>query len=301
MITFSKDLSEKIAEAVRDALTRVGANEEITKYLIASTQATVQEVLKDADSDCNNKYDDTNKKLQVLENRMIEQEKEFEKLAKQTEEQRHKQAQQVDELTQKVSRLEHYFRSAEVNRVKDNVVIKSSKSKSEITEYLGETIKKGGGEKPSLHSLSIQSIIQKKSEITPGKPKKGKTAESQLFKVRLSPKQKNDLYKGLSLGSSRANSDFQVNHDTPRFLVHQKHAYEKMGYAIRSAFKGAVKTRISLRSHNLVLMIKSGESDWADLTSDQKFLDTPLVIKDGDSFPVGVKTVGDLKKTIVRF
>ena len=52
MITFSKDLSEKIAEAVRDALTRVGANEEITKYLIASTQATVQEVLKDADSDC---------------------------------------------------------------------------------------------------------------------------------------------------------------------------------------------------------------------------------------------------------
>ena len=66
-------------------------------------------------------------------------------------------------------------------------------------------------------------------------------------------------------------------------------------------FKGAVKTRISLRSHNLVLMIKAGESDWVDLNSDQKFLDTPLVIKDGDSFPVGVKTVGDLKKTIVRF
>ena len=82
MITFSKDLSEKIAEAVRDALTRVGANEEITKYLIASTQATVQEILKDADSDCKKNYDDTSNKLQVLENRMIEQEKEFEKLAK---------------------------------------------------------------------------------------------------------------------------------------------------------------------------------------------------------------------------
>ena len=116
---------------------------------------------------------------------------------------------------------------------------------------------------------------------------------------------KNDLYKGLSLGNARSNSDFQVSHDTPRFLVQQKHAYEKMGFSIRSAHKKdlEVKTRISLRSHNLSLMLKTKESDWFDLNSDsgKDFLETLLVLKEGDAVPNGVKTVGDLKNTIVQF
>lgn len=322
MISFSPDLPEKIAEAMKIALKETGTDDVLVERVTAAAQSMAIQILKNVDSDCCSRIEVANNQIQELRERMDKhdqdrvkqyrelerqneerekQYREFERHVKQTEEQRYKHTEQVIELTNKVSRLEHFYRSTEVNRVRDNIVIKTIKTSTEVGEFVAETVKKGCGEKPSFSSFSIQTIVQKKGEITPGKPKKGKPAESQLYKVKMSTKMKNDLYKGLSLGNSRANSDFQVSHDTPRFLVHQKHLYEKMGYAIRSAFKGDVKTRISLRSHNLSLMLKTKESDWVDLTSDQKYLDTPLVIKDGDNFPEGVKTVGDLRKTIVKF
>ena len=303
MITFSDQFEANLLAAVKEGLGNKDpglCTDETMNAMCNAIMCACSTFLSAMKNDYATEITKANDRIQDLSDKLVDQEKVMGEQAQLMVE----QTKLVSDLTHKVTRLEQHYRTSEVHRVRDNVVIKTSKGTNDIGEFLADTIKKGCGEKPSLHLFSIQLIMQKKGDITPGRPRKGKQAESQLYKVRLSPKMKNDLYRGLALSNGRTN-DFQVSHDTPRFLVQQKHAYEKIGYSIRSTHKKTldVKTRISLRSNNLSLTLKTKDSDWFDLESElgKTFLDTQLVLKDGDAVPNGVVTVDDLKKTIVNF
>ena len=309
MLTLSPDFEDKLLQSLTEALKDVGKDgTTLVAQIVSAVTAVTRQFFHSVDSDCTLRLDQANSQINDLQDKLYRVDKDLESNCRNFEKLRYKQdekvdllTQKVDQLSNKVTQLEHHHRSSEIDRVKNNVIVKTRKSSGEIGDYLVDMIKKGCGEKPSMHLLSIHQIIQKKSFVTPGKPKKGKTAESHLYKVSLSAKMKSDLFKGLALPGNRSNSDFQVSHDTPRFLVKQKQAYEKIGFSIRSSFKGQVKTRISLKSHNLCMMIKVGDADWIDLTSDSKYLDTPLVLSQSDNVPKGVKTVDDLRKTIHKF
>ena len=310
MLTLSPDFEDKLLQSLTDSLKNVGKDDkDLVSKLVVAVSTTVKQLFHSIDSDCSLRLDEANSHIKDLQDKLSRVDNELETNCRNHDELRYKHdekldllTQKVDQLTNKVTQLEHHHRSSEIDRVKNNIVVKTRKSSSEIGDYLADMIKKGCGEKPSMHLLSIHQIIQKKSLVTPaGRPKRGKPAESLLYKVSLSSKMKSDLFKGLALPSSRNNSDFQVSHDTPRFLVKQKQAYEKIGFSLRSSFKGEVKTRISLKSHNLCLMIKAGDADWINLTSDKKYLEAPLVLRESDNVPKGVKTIDDLRKTIQKF
>ena len=303
MLSIDENLRDDILSCVRECFNKgdSGADAVQITSLITNILETVLNSVN------GNKFHELSDRCNEQEKRSDELDRQIERQNKQIEDQEEKlvsQAKQVNDLTHRVTRLERYYRSSEISRVRDNVIIKSTKTTQEISEYLADTIKKGCGEKPSLHLFSIQLIVQKKGVISPGKPSKKTKPESLLYKVRLSPKMKSDLFRGLS-ANARANTDFQVSHDTPRFLVQQKHAYEKIAFSIRSAHKKnlEVKTRISLRSQNLALMIKTKDLDWFDIDSESAndLLETLIVLKDGETMPQGVKSVGDLKNTIVHF
>ena len=170
MITLGEDFEANLLSAIKDSLKGDNSSDE---GQISNTFKLVTAVI----NTFLGRFSDDNNQIQLLSDRCSDQEKRSDELDRQIEKQNKQieeqnvqmveQAKQVGDLTNKVTKLEHYYRSTEVSRVRDNIVIKTSKTTNEISEYLADTIKKGCGEKPSLHLFSIQLIVQKKGLITP--------------------------------------------------------------------------------------------------------------------------------------
>ena len=200
--------------------------------------------------------------------------------------------------------------STQVEMIKGNILVRTTKSVKDATDYICSTVAKSGAPKPPNTSFFIQQI----STDTPNKdksPKKGAKGDKaapqiNLYKAFLGGKMKNEFYKGLAVNTStRASSkdDFQVSHEIPVFLHKQRNMLERAAYCLRKENKEKdLKTKVSLKGFNLVLYVKTkGNPDWINIENDKasQLRATKVDAKDGESAPP--TDVGSIIKSIQKF
>ena len=198
----------------------------------------------------------------------------------------------VNSLEDEVAYLKRCALSSQVELIKGNVMVRSSKTQNDVSDYICKTIAKSGASKPPSTSFFIQQIGSdtSKKDKSPKKVANKVVPPTYLYKVHLGGKLKNDLLKGLSVASTTRSStsqDFQVSHDVPKFLYKQRDALEKAAFSLRKEDK-EVRTKVVLKGFNLVLFLKSKEiTDWVNIENDKaaQFRSTKLEMKEGDSTP----------------
>ena len=214
----------------------------------------------------------------------------------------------VSSLEDEVASLKRCALSSQVELIKGNVMVRSSKTQNDVSDYICKTIAKSGASKPPSTSFFIQQIGSdtSKKDKSPKKVANKVVPPTYLYKVHLGGKLKNDLFKGLSVASTTRSStsqDFQVSHDVPKFLYKQRDALEKAAFSLRREHKDKeVRTKVVLKGFNLVLFLKSKEiTDWVNIENDKAalFRSTKLEMKEGDSTPQG--DVDSLIKSLARF
>ena len=204
----------------------------------------------------------------------------------------------VSSLEQKLNSYKRYALTTQIEMVKGNIMIRTTKGPKDVSEYICSTVAKSGALKPSPASFFIQQM----STDTPNKdktPKKGAkgdkvVTQTNLYKVHLGGKLKNDLFKGLATtGGTRSSSsqDFQVSHDVPQFLYKQRNLLEKAAFSLRREHKDKeVRTKVTLKGFNLALFVKTKElTDWVNIESEKvsQLRSAKLEAKDGDLTPPG--------------
>ena len=208
-------------------------------------------------------------------------------------------------LCDKVSSLEHqlntykrYALTTQIDMIKGNVMIRTTKSPKDVSEYICSTVAKSGAQKPSPASFFIQqmSTEAQNRDKTPKKGSKGdKTlTQTNLYKVHLGGKLKHDLFKGLATaGGTRSSSsqDFQVSHDVPQFLYKQRNLLEKAAFSLRRDHKDKdVRTKVTLKGFNLVLFVKTKDfPEWVNIENDKvaQLRSSKIEAKEGDLTPPG--------------
>ena len=211
----------------------------------------------------------------------------------------------VDSLEQEVSSLKRYVFSTQVEMVRGNVIIRTSKTAKDVSDYVCSTVAKSGATKPSTASFFIQQI----SAETPSKDKDKspkKQVLTNMYKVHLGGKIKNDFFKGLAtVATTRSSSaqDYQVSHDVPKYLYKQRGLLEKAAFSLRKEHKDKdIRTKVTLKGFNLVLFIRTKDiTDWVNIENEKvsHLRSAQLEAKEGDSTPQG--DVDSLIKSLEKF
>ena len=216
----------------------------------------------------------------------------------------------VGSLIREVNTYKRYALSTQVDMIKGNIMIRTSKSAKDAADYICSIVGKSGAPKPANTSFFIQQISTDTSarDKSPKKSGKGDKSAPQayLYKAFLGGKMKNEFYKGLAVNTStRASSkdDFQVSHEIPVFLHKQRNMLERAAYCLRKENKEKdLKTKVSLKGFNLVLYVKTkGNPDWINIENDKasQLRATKVDAKDGESAPP--TDVGSIIKSIQKF
>ena len=216
----------------------------------------------------------------------------------------------VSSLEKDVSSYKRYALSTQVEMIKGNVMIRTTKGPKDVADFVCSMVAKSGAPKPSTTSFFIQQINTDtpNKDKSPKKPAKGDKAVPQpnLYKVHLGGKMKNELFKGLAtITNTRSSSkdDFQVSHDVPPFLYKQRNLLEKAAYSLRKENKEmGVRTKVTLKGHNLVLFVKTKDvTDWVNIENEKvsQLRATKLEAKEGDSTLPG--DVDSLLESLERF
>ena len=221
--------------------------------------------------------------------------------------------QKISKLHDKLSQQQRYICSTQIDMVRGNVMIRTTKSPKDVSDFISTTIAKSGAPKPSPYSFYIQQIRTEQTDKDNKSPKKGKkdkdksSGEVNLFKVHLGGKLKNDLFKGLSAASptrASASQDFLVSHDVPIYLYKQRNLLEKAAYSLRKEHKDkAVKTKVVLKGRNMALFTKTKDApDWTKIDRDSDknsvFSTTKVEYKDGED---NLGNVGELLSSLEIF
>ena len=214
----------------------------------------------------------------------------------------------VSSLEKEVSSYKRYALSTQIEMIKGNVMIRTTKGPKDVADFVCKMVEKSGATKPSGNSFFIQQIstdIPNKDK-SPTKPAKGDKAVPNLYKVHLGGKMKNELFKGLAtITNTRSSSkdDFQVSHDVPPFLYKQRNLLEKAAYSLRKENKEiGVRTKVTLKGFNLVLFVRTKEAtDWVSIENEKvsQLRATKLEAKEGDLTPPG--DVASLLKSLEKF
>lgn len=166
------------------------------------------------------------------------------------------QDQRITQAESRISKLEKGLKSvvtkerrAQVELVKNTVVIKSSKPKTDIVKFIIETINQGGGDKLKASQVSLIDVAVKE-----GNPA--------IFKLMLKENNKSALFKGLT---SNRDSEIRIDNEVPSFLVPVKRNLARISYTLRKKHPG-LRAKIGYKSLNLRILIKApGKSDWTSL------------------------------------
>ena len=216
----------------------------------------------------------------------------------------------VGSLTREVNTYKRYALSTQVDMIKGNIMIRTSKSAKDAADYICSIVGKSGAPKPANTSFFIQQISTDTSarDKSPKKSGKGDKSAQQayLYKAFLGGKMKNDFFKGLASNTSTRSTskdDFQVSHDIPSFLYKQRNLLEKAAYSLRKENKDKdLKTKVSLKGFNLALFVKTkGNPDWVNIENDKvsQLRTTKLEAKEGDPTPPG--DVNSLIQSLEKF
>lgn len=217
---------------------------------------------------------------------------------------------EISSLKVELKNCKRYALSSQIDMIKGNVMIRTSKTAKDVAEYICNVVGKSGAPKPASSAFLVQQIntdnlTKTKSPKRASKNDKS-TAQINLFKAFLGSKMKHDFFKGLAASTATRSSskdDFQVSHDIPAFLSKQKSNLERAAFSLRKEHTDKeLKTKVSLKGLNLALFVKhKGSPDWISIDSDKvsHLRATPVERKEGESSPP--KEVSDILKSLDRF
>ena len=224
-----------------------------------------------------------NSTIEIPQDKVLELQAKMADLVQNIFEKLKEQDHRITQAETRINRLEKCLKSvvnrerrSQVDLVRNTVIIRSTKPKTDIVKFIIEALNQGGGDKLKASQVSLIDVASK--DGTPA-----------IYKVMLKENNKVALFKGLS---TTRDSDIRVDNEVPLFLLPVKRNLARISYTLRKKHPG-LRAKIGYKSLKLRILVKApGKTDWItmDDTAASGYLDEQVFYR-RDEAPASIPSV----------